>query len=111
MANLLGLAYEERESSFGVRMHDSIKSVLTEGGGQPVDAGPRNDAPRDRPARQHAGDDGLPRRQLFRAPGQDVARRGDKLLVISDRNEELQSTYRDMGIDDVMNLSIGKKRG
>ncbi len=26
MANLLGLAYEERESSFGVRMHDAASS-------------------------------------------------------------------------------------
>ena len=29
---------------------------------------------------------------------------GDKLLVISDRGEELATTYKDMGIDDVMKL-------
>ena len=29
---------------------------------------------------------------------------GDKLLVISDRSEELATTYNDMGIDDVMKL-------
>ena len=29
---------------------------------------------------------------------------GDKLLVISDRSEELATTYKDMGIDDVMKL-------
>ena len=29
---------------------------------------------------------------------------GDKLLVISNRSEELQSTYKDMGIDDVVHL-------
>ena len=28
----------------------------------------------------------------------------DKLLVISDRGEELESTYREMGIDEVMKL-------
>ena len=30
MANLLGLAYEERESAFDVNMHEDMKSVLTE---------------------------------------------------------------------------------
>ena len=29
---------------------------------------------------------------------------GDKRPVISDRSEELASTYKDMGIDDVMKL-------
>ena len=30
MANLLGLAYEERESAFDVNMHEDMKSALTE---------------------------------------------------------------------------------
>lgn len=30
MANLLGLAYEERESAFSVDMHQDMKSALTE---------------------------------------------------------------------------------
>ncbi len=29
---------------------------------------------------------------------------GDKLLVISDRDEELAATYKGMGVDDVMKL-------
>ena len=29
---------------------------------------------------------------------------GDKLLVISDRGEELENTYKDMGVDEVMKL-------
>ena len=29
---------------------------------------------------------------------------GDKLLVITDRSEELESTYKDLGIRDVMKL-------
>ena len=33
-----------------------------------------------------------------------IIRRGDKLLVITDRSEELENTYKDMGIDDVMKL-------
>ena len=31
---------------------------------------------------------------------------GDKLLVISDRGEELESTYKDMGVDEVLKLEI-----
>lgn len=105
MANLLGLAYEERESSFGVRMHDSIKSVLTE-----VEVN-RSMLARGTTLREIA----LPDNTLvmmvcrdgsyFVPQGKTSLVEGDKLLVISDRNEELQSTYRDMGIDDVMNLS------
>ena len=29
---------------------------------------------------------------------------GDKLLVISDRSDELEMTYKDLGIDEVMKL-------
>ena len=29
---------------------------------------------------------------------------GDKLSVISDRGEELESTYKDMGVDEVLKL-------
>ena len=36
--------------------------------------------------------------------GKTELRLGDKLLVISDRGEELESTYREMGIDEVMKL-------
>lgn len=105
MANLLGLAYEERESSFNVRMHDSIKSVLTE-----VEV---NKAMLE--GGNHLRDISLPDNTLvmmicrdgsyFVPKGKTILLEGDKLLVISDRDEELQSTYRDMGIDDVMKLS------
>lgn len=105
MANVLGLAYEERESSFSVRMHDSIKSVLTEV------AVNRSMLARGATLK----DISLPDNTLvmmvcrdgsyFVPQGKTELLEGDKLLVISDRNEELQSTYRDMGIDEVMKIS------
>lgn len=105
MANLLNLAYEERESSFGVKMHDSITSVLTE-----VEV---NKSMLEHGTSLREID--LPDNTLvmmvcrdgsyFVPKGKTALLEGDKLLVISDRNEELQSTYRDMGIDEVMKLS------
>ena len=42
--------------------------------------------------------------EYFVPQGKTELKLGDKLLVISDRSEELASTYKDMGIDDVMKL-------
>lgn len=105
MANLLGLAYEERESSFGIKMHDSITSVLTEvevnGSMLKRGATLREINLPDNTLVMMVCRDG----SYFVPQGKTSLLEGDKLLVISDRNEELQSTYKDMGIDDVMNLS------
>ena len=104
MANLLGLSYEEKESAFDVNMHEDMKSALTEvevnetmlEGGHTLK------------------DITLPENTLvmmvcrngeyFVPQGKTELMLGDKLLVITDRCEELESTYRDMGIDDVMKL-------
>lgn len=104
MANLLGLSYEEKESAFDVNMHEDMKSALTEvevnetmlEGGHTLK------------------EISLPENTLvmmvcrngeyFVPQGKTELMLGDKLLVISDRSEELESTYRDMGIDDVMKL-------
>ena len=104
MANLLGLAYEEKESAFDVNMHDDIKSVLTEvevneamlRGGETL----KEIALPDNTLVMMVCRDG----DYFVPQGKTRLELGDKLLVISDRNEELQSTYKDMGIDDVMKL-------
>lgn len=104
MANLLGLAYEEKESAFDVNLHDDIKSVLTEVevnesmlcGGSTL---------REITLPEHTlvmmvcrdGD-------YFVPQGNTELLRGDKLLVISDRDEELQTVYRTMGISDVKRL-------
>ena len=104
MANLLGLAYEERESAFSVDIHEDMKSVLTE-----VEV---NESMLD--SGHTLKDITLPENTLvmmvcregeyFVPQGKTELHLGDKLLVISDRGEELESTYKDMGIDDVMKL-------
>ncbi|MEF2792632.1 MAG: potassium/proton antiporter [Alistipes dispar] len=104
LANLLGLAYEERESAFDVNMHEDMKSVLTE-----VEV---NESMLE--SGHTLKDIVLPENTLvmmicrdgeyFVPQGKTELRLGDKLLVISDRGEELESTYREMGIDEVMKL-------
>ena len=104
MANLLGLAYEERESAFSVDMHQDMKSALTE-----VEV---NETMLE--SGHMLKDITLPENTLvmmvcrdgeyFVPQGKTELKLGDKLLVISDRSEELASTYKDMGIDDVMKL-------
>lgn len=104
MANMLGLAYEERESAFSVDIHEDMKSVLTE-----VEV---NESMLD--SGHTLKDITLPENTLvmmvcrngeyFVPQGKTELQLGDKLLVISDRGEELATTYKDMGIDDVMKL-------
>ena len=104
MANLLGLAYEERESAFSVDMHQDMKSALTE-----VEV---NETMLE--SAHTLKDITLPENTLvmmvcrdgeyFVPQGKTELKLGDKLLVISDRSEELATTYKDMGIDDVMKL-------
>ena len=104
MANLLGLAYEERESTFSVDMHQDMKSALTE-----VEV---NETMLE--SGHTLKDITLPENTLvmmvcrdgeyFVPQGKTELKLGDKLLVISDRSEELATTYKDMGIDDVMKL-------
>ncbi|WP_418983203.1 potassium/proton antiporter [Alistipes sp.] len=104
MANLLGLAYEERESAFDVNMHEDMKSALTE-----VEV---NECMLE--SGHTLKEITLPENTLvmmvcrdgeyFVPQGKTELRLGDKLLVISDRSDELASTYKDMGIDEVMKL-------
>ena len=42
--------------------------------------------------------------EYFVPQGKTQLHLGDKLLVISDRGEELENTYKDMGVDEVMKL-------
>lgn len=104
-ANLLGLSFKERESSFDVKMHDSITSALSEvkvnramlAGGDTL----RDITLPDNTLVMMIWRDG----SYFVPQGKTHLLEGDKLLVISDRSEELKNTYRDMGIEDVMHLS------
>ena len=102
MANALGLAYTEQEASFEVNLHEDISSALTE-----VEVG-RSMLASGRTLKEIS----LPEHTLvmmiyregsyFVPQGNTELFVGDKLLVISDRSEELASTYREMGIDQVM---------
>ena len=86
-------------------MHDDIKSVLTEvevndamlRGGTTL----RDIVLPDNTLVMMVCRDG----DYFVPQGKTQLVQGDKLLVISDRGEELENTYKDMGIDDVMKLS------
>ena len=104
MANLLGLGYAEKSPAFGVDVHEDIPSIFTEvlvnesmlQGGTTLK------------------EINLPEHTLvmmvyrdgdyFVPQGNTALKVGDKLLVISDRGEELESTYKDMGVDEVLKL-------
>lgn len=102
MANLLGLAYEQREAAFDVDLAGDVQSALTE-----VEV--NESMMRSGRTLQELT---LPENTLvmmvcregsyFVPKGKTELRLGDKLLVISDRSEELAVSYRNMGIDDVM---------
>lgn len=102
MANLLGLSFEEREASFEVNMREDMTAGMTEVevNEQMLQSG--------RTLKEIT----LPENTLvmmiyrdndyFVPQGKTELHVGDKLLVITDRKEELASTYREMGIDEVM---------
>lgn len=104
MANLLGLSYAERSSAFSVNMQEEIKSVFTE-----VEVN-ESMLGRGQTLRQIT----LPENTLvmlvcrdgdyFVPKGNTELLLGDKLLVISDRDEELAASYRHLGIDEVVKL-------
>lgn len=104
LANLLGLGYEERESAFRVEMHEEMKSVLSE-----IEV---NECLLE--SGNTLREIVLPENTLvmmvcrageyFVPQGNSELHPGDKLLVISDRREELDTLYKDMGIDEVMKL-------
>lgn len=105
IANILGLAFREREAAFNIKMHDSINSAISEVvvNKSMLDKG------------TNLRDITLPDNTLvvmvcrdgdyFIPQGKTELLKGDKLLVISDREEELKSTYKDMGLDDVVHYS------
>ncbi len=105
MANWLGLAFEEKEPMFKVGIPDSIKSNFTEI--EVTDSMLRHGCTlRDIAIPDNtlvvmisrAGDNFVPR-------GNTELAVGDRLLLVSDRNEqELQQMYDTLGIEDVMPL-------
>jgi len=105
MANVLGLSYPERESAFRVDMNEEMKSQLTEVevNENMLECGDTLKdivLPENTLVMMVCRDGG----EYFVPQGKTELHVGDKLLVITDRADELATTYRDMGIDDVMNL-------
>ncbi|MDE6445360.1 MAG: potassium/proton antiporter [Alistipes sp.] len=104
MANLLGLSYEERESTFSVNMQEEVKSVFTEvevnesmlGRGQTL----REITLPENTLVMLVCRDG----DYFVPQGKTELLVGDKLLVISDRGEELAASYKHLGVSDVKRL-------
>ena len=104
MANLLGLGYAEKSPAFGVDVHEDIPSIFTE---VLVNESMLQGA-------TTLKEINLPEHTLvmmvyrdgdyFVPQGNTALKVGDKLLVISDRGEELESTYKDMGVDEVLKL-------
>ena len=102
MANSLGVARKERESSFGDAFQDRMKSAFTE-----VDV---NEQMLSTGSTLKQID--LPKHTLvimvcrdgdyFVPQGDTELVVGDKLLILSDRNEELQAHYKELGLDEVI---------
>lgn len=102
MANTLGVAREEKESSFGDAFQDRMKSAFTE-----VDVNEQMLAPGNTLSLI-----ALPQHTLvimvcrdgdyFVPQGNSELHLGDKLLILSDRNEELQAHYKELGLDEVI---------
>ncbi len=102
MANTLGVAKTERESSFGDAFQDRMKSAFTE-----VDVNEQMLVPGNTLKSISLPDhtlvimvcrDG----DYFVPQGGTELHLGDKLLILSDRNEELQAHYKELGLDEVI---------
>ncbi len=104
MANLLGLAYPEAKSAFHIEMNEEMKSALTE-----IEVN-ENLLESGRTLKEIT----LPANTLvmmvcrdgdyFIPQGYTELQVDDRLLVISNRNDELESIYKSMGIDNVRKL-------
>ena len=105
MANWLGLAYEEKEPLFKVGVPDSIKSNFSE-----IEVTDKMLAHgvtlRDIALPDNTLVVMISRGENYFVPrGNTELAVGDRLLVVSDRNEdELQQMYNELGITDVMRL-------
>lgn len=102
MANALGVARTEKESSFGDAFQDRMKSAFTE-----VDVNEQMLSTGNSLSKIT-----LPAHTLvimvcrdgdyFVPQGSSELQVGDKLLILSDRNEELQAHYQELGLDEVI---------
>ena len=104
MAELLGLAYAEKESKFESALQDKVKSAFTEIAVTEqmlIEGNTLNKV-------------SLPDNTLvvmvcrdgdyFVPKGNAKLQMGDKLLILSDRNDELQAHYKEYGVEDIISF-------
>lgn len=104
MANLFGLAYTEKESKFGDALQDKMKSAFTEiavteqmlSGGNTLN---KVSLP-DNTLVVMVCRDG----DYFVPKGGAELQLGDKLLILSDRNDELEAHYKEYGVEDIISF-------
>ena len=102
MAGLFGLAYTEKESKFEEALQDKVKSAFTEiavtenmlSSGNTLN---KVSLP-DNTLVVMVCRDG----DYFVPKGNAILQMGDKLLILSDRNDELQAHYKEYGVEDII---------
>ena len=104
MAELFGLAYTEHESKFEEALQDKVKSAFTEIAvtQQMLSAGNTLNkvALPDNTLVVMVCRDG----DYFVPKGNTSLQLGDTLLILSDRNEELQAHYKEYGVEDIISF-------
>lgn len=104
MAELLGLAYPERESKFEGALQDKMRSAFTEiavteqmlSGGNTLN---KISLP-DNTLVVMVSRDG----DYFVPKGNATLQLDDKLLILSDRNDELEEHYKEYGVEDIISF-------
>lgn len=104
MAELFGLAYTERESKFGDALQDKMKSAFTE-----IAVTEQMISDGRSLKKVHLPDNTLVVMvcrdgDYFVPKGNTQLQLGDKLLILSDRNEELQAHYKEYGVEDIISF-------
>ena len=104
MAELFGLAYAEKESKFGDALQDKMKSAFTE-----ISVTEQMISDGKSLKKVHLPDNTLVVMvcrdgDYFVPKGNTQLQLGDKLLIISDRNEELQAHYKEYGVEDIISF-------
>ncbi len=104
MAELLGLAYTEKESKFESALQDKVKSAFTEIAVTEQMLSEGNTLNKvslpDNTLVVMVCRDG----DYFVPKGNASLQMGDKLLILSDRNDELQAHYKEYGVEDIISF-------
>ncbi len=104
MAELFGLAYAEKESKFDDALQDKMKSAFTE-----IAVTEQMISDGRSLKKVHMPDNTLVVMvcrdgDYFVPKGNTQLQLGDKLLILSDRNDELQAHYKEYGVEDIISF-------